>query len=134
MEDLNEEFQAEVVDENIANGDEEIPHNLCSAPQSGTGKADVACHPEAREESDGELEHEGGDMRREGNETEVENLAFENEMIENIVQHPFKNKIQATACRITKQFKAHHLAERRIEKVDDRGQSAFDPGFYVFQG
>ena len=134
MEDLNEEFQAEVVDENIANGDEEIPHNLCSAPQSGTGKADVACHPEAREESDGKLEYEGCNVRRESDEAQVEDLTFENKMIENIVQHPFQNEIQAATGRITEQLEAHHLAERRIEEVDDRGQGVFYPFFYVLDG
>ena len=94
----------------------------------------MACHPETRQESNGKLEHEGRDMGREGNETEVEDLAFENEMIENIVQHPFQNEVQTATGRIAEQLEAHHLAERRIEKVDDRGQSAFYPGFYVFEG
>ncbi len=91
-------------------------------------------HPETCQESNGKLEHEGRDMGREGNETKVEDLAFEDKMIENIVQHPLQHKIHSAASRITKQFTAHHLAERRIEEVDDRGQSAFYPGFYVFQG
>ena len=72
-------------------------------------------------------------MGREGNEAEVENLLMEDEMVENIVQHPFENEVQTSASRITEQLEAHHLAERRIEKVDDRGQSAFYPRFYVFQ-
>lgn len=134
MEDLNEEFQAEIVDENITYGNKEIPDNLRSTTQCGARKTDMTRHPETREEGNGELEHEGGDMRREGNETEVEDLAFEYEMIENIVQHPFQNEVQATTSRITEQLEAHHLAERRIEEVDDLGQSAFNPGFYVFQG
>ena len=134
MEDLNEEFQAEIVDENITYGNKEIPDNLRSTTQCGARKTDMSRHPETREEGNGELEHEGGDMRREGNETEVENLAFEDEMIENIVQHPFKNKIQAATGRITEQLEAHHLAERRIEEVDDRGQGVFYPFFYVLDG
>jgi hypothetical protein len=73
-------------------------------------------------------------MGRKGNEAKVENLTFEDEMIENIVQHPLQHKIHSATCRITKQFKAHHLAEWWIEEVNDRGQSAFYPGFYVFQG
>ena len=90
-------------------------------------------HPETREEGDGELEHKSRDMGREGNEAEVENLLMEDEMVENIVQHPFENEVQTSASRITEQLKAHHLAERRIEKADDRGQGAFYPRFYVFQ-
>ena len=66
--------------------------------------------------------------------TEVKDLAFEDEMIENIVQHPFQHQIQTATSRIAEQLKAHHLAEWRIEEVDDRGQSAFYPGFYVFKG
>lgn len=91
-------------------------------------------HPETCQEGDGELEHEGCDMGRKGNEAKVEDLTFEDEMIENIVQHPFQNKVQATAGRIAEQLEAHHLSERWIEEVDDRGQSAFYPRFYVFQG
>ena len=94
----------------------------------------MACHPETRQEGDGKLEHEGRDMGREGDEAEVEDLTFEDEMVENIVQHPLQNKVQATASRISEQLKAHHLAERRIEKVDDRCQSTFYPGFYVCEG
>ena len=91
-------------------------------------------HPKACEEGDGELEHKGCDMGCEGNETKVEDLTFEDEMIENIVQHPLQNKIHAATGRITEQFEAHHLAEGRIEKVDKLRQGAFYPGFYVFQG
>ena len=88
-------------------------------------------HPEAREEGDGELEHKGRDVGREGDEAEVEDLAFENEMIENIVQHPLQNEVQATASGIAEEFKTHDFAEKRIEEVDDLGQGAFHPGFYV---
>ena len=91
-------------------------------------------HPETRQEGDGELEHEGRDMGRECDEAKVEDLSMEYKMVENIVQHPLQDEVQATACRIAEQLEAHHLAERRIEEVNDRGQSAFDPGFYVFQG
>ena len=94
----------------------------------------MACHPKTRQEGDGKLEHEGRDMGREGNEAEVENLLVEDEMVKNIVQHPFQNKVQTAAGRIAEQLKAQKLAERRIEEVDDRGQSTFNPGFYVLQG
>ena len=89
-------------------------------------------HPETCQEGDGELEHEGCDMGRESDEAKVEDLSMKYKMVENIVQHPFQNKVQAAAGRITEQLKAHHLAERRIEEVDDRSQSAFYPRFYVF--
>ena len=134
MEHLDEEFQAEIVDEDVADGHKEIPDNLCPAFQSRARKTDVARHPETREEGDGELEHKGGDVGRESDETKVDDLGVEDKMIEHIVQHPFQNQIQATASRITEQLKAHHLAERRIEEVDDLGQGAFNPKFYVFQG
>ena len=103
----------------------------------------MPCHPETRKESEGKLKHEGCDVRRKGQKgnmsikneiPEVENLTLENEMVENIVQHPLQNKVHAATGRIAEQFEAHHLAEGQIEKVDDRGQSAFYPGFYVFQG
>ena len=134
MEYFNEEFQAEVIDENITDGDEEIPHNLCPTAQSGARETNVSRHPETRHEGDGEFEHEGRDMGRESYETKIENLLVENEMVENIVQHPLQNEVQAATGRITEQFEAHHLAERRIEEVDDRGQCSFNPFFYVLEG
>jgi len=134
LEHLNEEFQAEIVDEDVADGHKEVPDNLRSAFQSRTRETDVACHPEARKEGDGELEHEGGDVRRESDETEVDDLFVEDEMVENIVQHPLQSQVQASAGCITEQLKAHHLAERGIEEVDDLGQGSFNPKFYVFQG
>ena len=91
----------------------------------------MPCHPEARKEGDGELEHKGGNVGRKGNETEVKHLGVKHIVIENVIQHPFQSQIQAATGRITKQLKAHHLAERRIKEVDDLGQSAFHPGFYV---
>ena len=91
-------------------------------------------HPEARKESDGKLEHKGGNVGRESDKTKVDDLGMEDEMIENIIQHPLQHEVHATACCIAEQLKAHHLAERRIKEIDDLGQGAFYPGFYVFQG
>ena len=88
---FDEEFQAEVVNENVDDSDKEIPDNLCPAFQRGAREADMSRHPETRQEGDGELEHEGCYVRRKSNEAKVENLTFEDEMIENIVQHPFQN-------------------------------------------
>lgn len=79
----------------------------------------MACHPETCQESDGKPEDKGRNMRCEGHETKVENLAFENEMIQHIIQHPIQSKVEATASRVTEQFKVEKLAEGRIEKVDD---------------
>jgi hypothetical protein len=131
---LYEEFQAEIVDEDIAYGHKEIPDYLRSTFQYRAREADVTCHPETCKESDRELEHKSGNVGRKGDEAKVKDLPFENEMVENIVQHPLQNKVHTTAGRITEQFEAHHLAERGIEKVDDPGQGAFNPKFYVFQG
>ena len=94
----------------------------------------MACHPKAREESDGKLEHKSCDVGSKSDKSKVEYLAVEDEMVENIVQHPLQHEVQATAGRIAEQLKAHHLAKRRIEEVDDRGQGAFYPGFYVSEG
>ena len=134
MEYLDEELQAEIVDEDVAERHEEIPYDLRPATQGGARKTDMPCHPEAREEGDGELEHEGCNVGRESDETEVEHLSTENEMIEHIIEHPFQNQVEPTASRIAEQFEAHHLAERWIEEVNDRGQGAFRPGFYVLKG
>ena len=91
MEHLDEEFQAEVVDEDVAHGNEEIPDNLRPATQSRPREADMSCHPETRQESDRKLEYKGGDMRCESYETEVEHLRMENKMVENIVQNPLQH-------------------------------------------
>lgn len=127
MQHLDEEFQAEVVDKDIDDGHKEIPDNLGPTTQGRTRETDVARHPKAREEGDGELEHEGRDVGREGNETEVKYLLVEDVIIKDIVQHPLQNKVQATASRIAEQFEAHYLAEWRIEEVDELRQSAFYP-------
>ena len=134
MEHLDEEFQTEVIDKNIADSNKQISDNLGSASQSGARKTNMACHPEARQESNRKFEHKGCNVGREGDKTEVKNLAFEDEMVKHIIQYPLQRQIETAASTITKQFKAHHLAERRIEEVYDRGQSAFYPGFYVFEG
>jgi len=94
----------------------------------------VARHPEAREEGDGKFEYEGCNMGRESDETKVEDLAFENIMVKHIIKHPLQSQVHAATGRITEQLEAHHLAERRIEKIDDRSQSTFNPGFYVAEG
>jgi hypothetical protein len=131
---FHEEFQAKVVDKNVSDSHKKIPDYLRPAFQRGARKADVTCHPETREEGDGKLEHESCYVGRKSDEAEVEDLPFENEMIKNIIQYPLQNKVHTTTCRITEQFEAHHLAERRIEEVNDRCQGAFYPRFYVFQG
>ena len=85
MEHLDEEFQAEIVDEDVADGHHKIPDNLCPTTQSGARETDVTRHPEAREEGNGKLEHKGSDVRRESDKTEVDDLGVKDEMIENIV-------------------------------------------------
>ena len=94
----------------------------------------MPCHPEACEESDGELEDESRNVGRESDEAEIENLLVEDEMVKDVIEHPLQNKVHAATSRITEQLEAHHFAERRIEKVDDRGQCSFNPFFYIFQG
>ena len=131
---LDEELQAEVVDEDVDDGHKEIPDNLRPTLQGGTRETDMACHPKACEEGNGKLEHEGRDVGREGHKTKVEDLTFKDKMVENVVEHPLQNQIQAAASRISEQLKTHHFAERRIKEVDDLGQGAFYPKFYVFQG
>lgn len=131
MQNLNEELQAEVVQKNITHSHHQVPDNLCSATQGGTAETDVSRHPEARQESDGELEHKSCNMGGECNETQVEYLSVKDEMVEHIIQHPFQSQVHSSAGAITEQFEAHHLAKGRIEKIDDRSQSAFYPGFYV---
>ena len=143
MQHLNEEFQAEIVQKDVADGHKEIPDNLRPTLQSRARETDVTRHPEARKEGDGEFEHESGDVGREGQKgdvsienklTEIEHLCMEDEMVEHIVQYPLQNEVQATTSRITEQLEAHYLTERRIEEVDDLGQGAFYPGFYVAEG
>ena len=102
LEHFDEKFQAKIVDEDVADSNEKIPDNLRSTAQGRTRKTDVARHPKTRQESNGELEHEGRDVGRECDETKVKDLTFENEMIENIVQHPLQHKIHSAACRVTK--------------------------------
>ena len=131
MQDRDEELQAEVVQKNIAHSHHQVPDNLSSASQGGTAEADVSRHPEARQESDGELEYESCNVGSESNETQVEHLSVKDEMVEHIIQHPFQSQVHSSAGAITEQLKAHHLAEGWIEKIDDRSQGAFYPGFYV---
>ena len=133
MQHLDEELQAEVVEQDVADGDHEIPDNLRPAFQRGARETDVTCHPEAREERDGELEDEGRDVGRESDEAKVEDLFAKDKMIEHVIQHPLQDQIQAAAGAIAEQLEAHYLAERRIEKVDDLGKGTLYPGFYVFQ-
>ena len=101
LEDLDEKFQTEVVDENIAYCYKQISDNLRSATQGGTWKTDMSRHPETCQEGDWEFEHKGCNVGREGDKTEVKDLTFENEMVEHIVQHPFQSQIQAATSCIT---------------------------------
>jgi hypothetical protein len=134
LEDFHKEFQAKVIDDNVAQGNQEVPNYLCSASQSGASEADVTCHPKAGEESNGELEHKSGDMRGESNETQIKHFATEHKMIKHIVKHPFQGKVQAATTAVTEQIQRHELLKRRIEKVDDRNQQLFNAFLYVSDG
>ena len=134
MEDLHKEFQAQVVDQDVDHRDDEIADDLGPPTQGGAAKADVTRHPEARQEGDGELEDESGDVRREGDEAQVEHLRLENEMVKHIVEHPFQGQVQATATAVTEQVQRHEFPKRRIEEVDDLGQQLLDAVFYVSDG
>ena len=91
LENLNKKFQAEIVDEDVADGHKKIPDNLCPTTQSGARETNMTRHPETRKESDGKLKHEGGDMGRESDETKFDDLGVKDEMVENIVQHPLQH-------------------------------------------
>lgn len=91
----------------------------------------MARHPKARQKGDGKIEDESRNMAREGDKTEFKDLVTEDKIKKDIVQHPHQNEVETTASAVTEQFKAHHLAERWVEEVDDRGQGAFNPRFYV---
>ena len=134
MEDLHEELQAQVVDHNVTDGDQQIAHDLGSSPQGGASEADMPCHPETRQEGDGELEDKSGDMRRESNESQVEDPPTEDEVVKHIVEHPFQGQVQSTAAAIAEQFQRHDLPEGRIEEVDDLDQQAFYTVFYATNG
>ena len=136
MQHFHEEFQTEIVDQEVYYGNHQVPDNLRSAAQCGARETDVARHPEACKEGDGKLEDESGDMGREGQKcnvsvekelAEIEHFGTKNEVIKNIIQHPFQSEVEAATSRVTKQFQTEKLAEGRIEEVDDRGQSAFNP-------
>ena len=45
----------------------------------------MSCHPETREEGDGKLEHESGNMGRESDETEVKHSGVKHIVVEYIV-------------------------------------------------
>lgn len=131
MQHFNKELQTKVIDEDVDYCHKKIPHNLRSTLQRGPRETNMTRHPKSRQESDGELKDKGSNVRCEGDETEAEDLSFEDIMIENIVQRPFQHQIQSTASPITEQLETHHLAERRVEKVNDFGQSALYPRFYA---
>ena len=85
LEDFDKELQAEIVDKDIADSHKEIPDNLCPTTQGGAWKTNVSRHPETRQESDGEFEHESGNMGRESNETKVKHLGMKYIVVEYIV-------------------------------------------------
>ena len=87
----------------------------------------MSCHPESRKEGDGELEDKSCDMGCKSDEAEVEDFAFEDEMIENIIEYPFQHQIQSATSCIAEQFEAHHLAEGWIEEIYDLGQAVLYP-------
>ena len=133
MEHLHEELQTKIIDQDVDHCGEEISYNLRPASQGGTRKADVARHPETRQEGDGKLEDEGGDVRGESDKTQVKDLRLEHEMVEDIIQHPFQSQVQATATAVTEKIQRHELPERRIEEVDDGSHQFLDTGFYGFE-
>ena len=93
MQHLDEELQTEVVDEDVNDGHKEIPDNLRPTLQGGTRETDMACHPEARQESEGELEHEGRNVGCEGHKAKVEDLTFKDKMVENVIEHPLQSQV-----------------------------------------
>ena len=131
LEHLDKELQTQIIDQDINDSDDEVTYDLCPSSQSGAREADVTCHPKTSQESDGELEDESSDMRSESEESQMKHLAMKHKMIEHVIKHPFQCQIQAATATITEQFQAHHLPERRIEKVDDGSHQRLNMVFYV---
>lgn len=81
MEHLVEKFQQNIVQYKIHQSNHQISDNLRSTSQIGTRKTDVTRHPETRQERDGKLQQKGCDMWRESDETQIEDLSLEDEMV-----------------------------------------------------
>ena len=134
LEHFHEEFEAEVIDQDVDHGNDEITDDLGPSTEGGAGEADMARHPESRQEGDGELEHESGDVGCEGHKAQVEHPSVKHIMIKHIVEDPFQCQIQPAAAAVTEQLQGHELPKRRIEEVDDRGQQALNALFYGTDG
>ena len=91
-------------------------------------------HPEARQEGDGKLEDEGGDMRGEGDGAEMKQVSVEHEMVEDVIEHPFQRQVQAAASTVAEQLQGDELPKGRIEEIDDPRQQALNALFYGTDG
>ena len=74
--------------------------------------------PKARDESNGPFQHQSRDVRRKGQKSQIPDVASENEMINEIIQNPVNDEIEAAHESVTEEQEAEIALERRIEEVD----------------
>ena len=60
---LDEKLQAEVVDSEVERHNHDVTRQLASTVQCGAGEGDILIEPKTRQQSDGEHDAEGGDVR-----------------------------------------------------------------------
>ena len=79
--DVDEEMEAEVVDQKVDTHDDDVTVKLMPATERGLGESDVFVQPETREEGDGKDNAEGRDVGRDGDRTDMNHLVAEYKVV-----------------------------------------------------
>ena len=130
VQDFDKDLQAAIHHEKVAHRDDEIAHNLHDAFQIRLYESDVALQPKATEEDHGPFEHQGSDVRREGDKTQIPDFAFEDKFVNQIVQKPIEDEHHATHETIAEKLDAEVFLERRIKEIDEFPYPAL---YFLFQ-
>ena len=101
---LDEEFQEEIIDHHRAGDGEEVAEKLRPRGKRRTAERHMAVQPEPREEGQRKNDQHRRDMRGNRDETEVEQLLVEHEIIEQEIASPAENHVRAAANGITERL------------------------------
>ena len=106
---IDEEMEAEVVNQKIDTYNDYVAVKLMPAAQRRLGEGDVFVEPETREEGDREDNAESGNVGRDGDRTDMNHLVAEDKVVNKEVKNPVEDHVGRAAKTIAKELRRHHF-------------------------
>lgn len=119
MKDLHEQFQQAVIEHQVERKGKKVTEQLNPPSQVGIYKDHEFHQGKTDHKIDAEGDEQCGDVRLEGEETEVQVFLFQDVLVADKINKQPDHRIGASANPITEGLLRHESPEGRVEEVDE---------------